>query len=73
MLYVNVRPIPKKKIVQTYGDFVHVDEACIVPFDEDDIELKSDLTILLWQSFKSSTDNMMLLAIGHIQLPDTKT
>lgn len=55
------------------GIFFHVDEACIEPFDEDDIELKSDLTILVWQSFKSSTDNMMLLAIGHIQLPDTKT
>lgn len=51
----------------------HFDEACIEPFDEDDTKLESDLTILLWQSFKSSTDNMMLLAIGHIQLPDTKT
>lgn len=55
------------------GIFFHVDEACIEPFDEDGIKLKSDLTILLWQLFKSSTDNMMLLAIGHIQLPDTKT
>ncbi len=55
------------------GIFFHVDEACIEPFDEDDIKLESDLTILLWQSFKSSADNMMLLAIGHIQLPDTKT
>ncbi len=43
------------------------------PFDEDDIKLESDLTILLLQSFKSSADNMMLLAIGHIQLPDSKT
>ena len=59
--------------MQTYGDFFHVDEACIEPIDEDDIKLKSDLTIRLWQSFKSSADNMMLLAIGHIQLPDTKT
>lgn len=47
-----------------------VDEACIEPFDADDIKLESDLTILLWQS---SADNVMLLAIGHVQLPDTKT
>lgn len=50
-----------------------VDEACIQPFDENDIKLESDLTILLWQPFKSCADNMMLFAIGHIQLPDTKT
>lgn len=65
-------PFQKKQCKR--GDFFfHFDEACIEPFDKDDIKLKSDLTILLWQSFKSSTDNMMLLAIGHIQLPDTKT
>lgn len=62
-------PFPPKNS----GFFFHVDEACVEPFDEDDIKLESDLTIPLWQSFKSSTDNMMLLAIGHIQLPDTKT
>lgn len=39
-------------------------------FDGDDIKLESDLTILLWQS---CADNVMPLAIGHIQLPDTKT
>lgn len=62
-----------RQTVQIYGGCFLVDEACIEPFDEDDIKLESDLTILLWQSFKSFTDNMMLLAIGHIQLPDTKT
>lgn len=46
------------------------EEAGIEPYDADDMKLESHLTILLWQSF---TDNMMLLAIGHIQLPDTKT
>lgn len=68
---MNVHPIPKNS-ANICGFSPHVLEACIAskPFDEDDIKLESDLTILLWQS---STDNMMLLAIGHIQLPDTKT
>lgn len=72
---MKVRGIPKTNNngANIRGFFFYVVEACVEPIDEDDIKLKSDLTILLWQSSKSSTDNMMVLAIGHIQLPDAKT
>lgn len=54
-------PFFTKLTVQICGDFPLVVEACIEPFDGDDIKPESDLTILLWQSFKSFTDNVLLL------------
>lgn len=63
---------------QTYGVFFHVVEECIEPFDEDDIKLESNSQssfdfFLFYFFLKSSTDDMMLLAVGHTQLPHTKT